>query len=372
MSIITHPNTATSQTSRLTELVRIATKYTEAGFGVIPIRERGKAPRSNTLVYSSPLRTPDDVLRALPFHGEHQNLGVVPQHHLVVDIDLDVEVGKDGYASLATLEDNIGILPETATVTTGRGGKHLYYLLPDGFADNLAFNLTTYPGIDFISTKRHVIAPPSIHKNGTPYAFAPGHELGKIEIAIAPTPLLHLLSRGPTRPTSRKTPKSGRHSIAPTSSPDGADMNVVQLGCAFVAEQVGKEMIDEESWYAMAGISAHAEGGRDWFHQISSNDPRYNEAETNAKLDHAFAACRLHGARRRSALRGSAEACLLSARQRTRHGAARGGTHRALPVPPVMDRRRRSPAPRTARHQQGRGPSRPQARHCLRTTWRNP
>src|SRR5581483_10140535 len=43
---------------------------------------------------------------------------------------LDVDAGKDGLDTLATLEAQHGPLPDTATVETGGGGRHYYFRHP--------------------------------------------------------------------------------------------------------------------------------------------------------------------------------------------------------------------------------------------------
>ena len=98
----------------------------------------------------------------------------------IVVLDVDVGPGKDGMASLAELEQEIGGLPETLTVRTGSGGLHFYFVAPDeGLEGRIGFR----PGLDVLSEKRYVVAPPSMHPSGAQYAFE-----GNVSIGLAPMP----------------------------------------------------------------------------------------------------------------------------------------------------------------------------------------
>lgn len=52
----------------------------------------------------------------------------------IVVFDLDEKNGKSGRADIAHLAQQLGPLPETATVTTPSGGEHRYFELPAGTA----------------------------------------------------------------------------------------------------------------------------------------------------------------------------------------------------------------------------------------------
>lgn len=49
---------------------------------------------------------------------------------VVIDVDIDVECGKNGEKSLAGLVAQYGPLPHTAQVRTPRGGRHIYFRHP--------------------------------------------------------------------------------------------------------------------------------------------------------------------------------------------------------------------------------------------------
>ena len=58
---------------------------------------------------------------------------------LVVDIDTTEGHGDDGYASLAELEACNGIIPDTLSVTTPSGGRHLYCNYPEELSTRQTF-----------------------------------------------------------------------------------------------------------------------------------------------------------------------------------------------------------------------------------------
>jgi hypothetical protein len=92
------------------------------------------------------------------------NFGIATGGRLLV-VDFDPKNG--GMASLDKLESE-GLLPETYIVETGSGGRHLYYLIPDGVEiKNSAGKLA--PGVDIRGDGGYVVAPYSVHASKLPY-----------------------------------------------------------------------------------------------------------------------------------------------------------------------------------------------------------
>lgn len=84
----------------------------------------------------------------------------------IVVVDLDVKPGKNGIESLDALNLD---LPPTAVVTTGSGGRHLYFAHPGGSVPCSSGKLGL--GIDVRGDDGYVIAPPSRHVSGGVYAW---------------------------------------------------------------------------------------------------------------------------------------------------------------------------------------------------------
>lgn len=97
---------------------------------------------------------------------------------VVIDEDRDEEKGLDGYDSVLQWEMENGELPETARTITGRGGYHLYYHYTGNDIRNRAGILD---GVDVRGEGGYVVAPPSVHPNGTEYIW----ELAPEDVQLA-------------------------------------------------------------------------------------------------------------------------------------------------------------------------------------------
>lgn len=90
-------------------------------------------------------------------------------HLVVIDEDLDEDKGLDGIQKVMDWQRATGKqLPETLMAITGRGGNHLYYRYEGNDIKNRAGLLE---GVDVRGEGGYVIAPPSVHPNGTEYQW---------------------------------------------------------------------------------------------------------------------------------------------------------------------------------------------------------
>lgn len=106
-------------------------------------------------------------------------------------LDVDVADGKRGDETLAELIDAYGPLPDTYEVVTGSGGRHIYFAWPHGQTIRNSASGRLGPGLDVRGEGGFVVAPPSIHANGTAYeleasstvdlAHSPGWMLAKLD-----------------------------------------------------------------------------------------------------------------------------------------------------------------------------------------------
>lgn len=82
----------------------------------------------------------------------------------LVVVDVDVAIPDDptqiAWETITVLED-LGLLPDTATVITGSGGMHLLYAHPGGRIPNGAGKLG--PKVDIRGDGGYIVAAPSIH-----------------------------------------------------------------------------------------------------------------------------------------------------------------------------------------------------------------
>lgn len=81
-----------------------------------------------------------------------------------------VVVDLDGAAGVASLKEILGedVLNSTMTVQTGSGGIHLYYKSNGRTLPNTVKSL---PGVDVRGDAGHVVAPPSLHSQGSRYVW---------------------------------------------------------------------------------------------------------------------------------------------------------------------------------------------------------
>ena len=154
--------------SGLSPLGRAAVEYTERGFAIIPLVPVGKVPaiEGGLKNWSD---NPDDAAK---YWAERPsaNIAVVcgsPSHN-VIAIDLDCHGGPDGRETLKAWEAEHGELPETVSVITGSGGKHLLYRVRESFAKFENAQM----GVDVRAEGSYIVAPPSIHPNGEPYEWS--------------------------------------------------------------------------------------------------------------------------------------------------------------------------------------------------------
>jgi putative DNA primase/helicase len=115
----------------------------------------------------------------------------------IVVLDIDPRHGGD--EALAALETDNGPLPPTWRFLTGGGGEHIVFRHPGGAVKNSAGAIA--PGIDVRADGGYIVAPPSLHVGGRPYAISVDHHPDDIALAALPDWLLNLV----TEPTSAKT-----------------------------------------------------------------------------------------------------------------------------------------------------------------------
>lgn len=127
-----------------------------------------------------------------------------PPRHLI-GIDLDIKSSTDSVAELQHLAlRHLFTIPETVTVLTPSGGRHLWLTgPPDTVVPNSAGRLA--PGIDVRGTGGYLVGPGSVTAHGA-YRLAPG--TAHLPPAPCPRALMRLITP-PARP--RSTPEPAAH-----------------------------------------------------------------------------------------------------------------------------------------------------------------
>jgi putative DNA primase/helicase len=101
---------------------------------------------------------------------------------------LDIDPRHGGDETLADLEREHGPLPATWRFLTGGGGEHVLFRHPGRNVANSAGALG--PGIDVRGDGGYIVAPPSRHICGRPYAISVDHHPEDVPLADAPDWLL--------------------------------------------------------------------------------------------------------------------------------------------------------------------------------------
>jgi len=101
----------------------------------------------------------------------------------VVDVDVDLEKGVDGWGTLEEMTKEGHRLPATVRSNSPRGGAHFFYSGLEGWPAN---KNDFRNGIDIRSAGYYVILPPSIHPNGKQYAWHEGAKPGEVALGLFP------------------------------------------------------------------------------------------------------------------------------------------------------------------------------------------
>jgi putative DNA primase/helicase len=148
----------------------------------------------------------------------------------VVDFDAGVDADTGEILDAEELIDNLERaietkLPETWSVATPRGGRHLYFQLPPNVAiGNRGELLGKRSRIDVRGTGGYVCLPPSARPDGKAYAWLTAPKIKGELPAKAPQALINcILRQGKFEPGDRPTPagEAGRGRAAPRAGDDG-------------------------------------------------------------------------------------------------------------------------------------------------------
>lgn len=140
-------------------MLKEALDYLKQGYSVIPLHKRSKIASVEWKIYQSRLPTVDELVAW--FDNRDVNLGIITGSvSKVVVVDVDEERGGNALAMFNRFSTDM-------IARTGKG-YHLYYKHPGWLVEN---QVDIQPGIDIRADGGYVVAPPSIHANGTTYSW---------------------------------------------------------------------------------------------------------------------------------------------------------------------------------------------------------
>ena len=209
-----------SMTQHEDSLLASALQYARDGWPVLPLHgikhgrctcgkvscsAPGKHPRTNNGVKDA--TTEETTIRKWWTQWPHANIGIATGEGSGLLV-LDVDPRHGGDESLKQLEVNHGSIPHTIETITGGNGRHFCFRYPLGVkVANSVGKLG--PGLDIRSTGGFIVAPPSRHVSGKPYAWKDGQAPGQIALAELPNWLLDRL-QVPERNNSPLTITDGK------------------------------------------------------------------------------------------------------------------------------------------------------------------
>lgn len=133
----------------------------------------------------------DPNVLAAWFERERWNVGIATGAVSGIVV-LDIDPRHGGEEALVALEAEHGPLPPTWRFLTGGDGEHIVFRHPGGTVKNSAGRIG--PGIDVRGDGGYIVAPPSLHISGRPYAISVDHHPDEVALAPLPHWLLNLLA----------------------------------------------------------------------------------------------------------------------------------------------------------------------------------
>lgn len=154
----------------MNELKEAALQYAKIGLAVFPLIEKDKKPITQN-GFKDATTDPATIERWWKAHP-NANIGIATGQMsggiVAIDMDVDKEKDKDGYHTfLKWCADNYLVLPDSWLSITGRGGYHLIYKSTFPVPSKIGW----LEDVDIRADGAYIVAPPSVHPNGTHYQW---------------------------------------------------------------------------------------------------------------------------------------------------------------------------------------------------------
>ncbi len=219
--------------------------------GKTKTRQLGKSPLDKSWTTRF-YRTPKVIERCIK---ENRNMGVrLRTSELVIDVD-PRNGGDEGFANLC---HDVGLdVHAYPTVVTGSGGLHLYGKKPADLP--IVDTLKNYPGVEFKSKNRQVLAAGCVHPNGKLYLFHEDRPSLEDGLPDFPKGLYRMIARP-------------QHSILK----GGGQYGIEELATALDALEP-EDFKSHDEWLQLMMACHHATNGdgRDIFVEWSARDPDF-------------------------------------------------------------------------------------------------
>jgi len=199
------------------DMLAVALAYLDRGFSVVPQRAGDKKPCVRWKPFQERLPTREEVTDWLTCQFPDAGLAVVlgPVSNLFV-IDVD---GPEAHAALIA---RLGAEPVAPKVISGSGKPSRFHLFFRHPAVATRAKITPWhPKLEFRGNKGIVVLPPSRHKSGLRYQWAPGQSLDDVALPEVPAAVLAALSE-------RAAEDAGQHQQPAKPVLSSPELNQVQ------------------------------------------------------------------------------------------------------------------------------------------------
>jgi hypothetical protein len=206
--------------------VEVADALYRIGWNVFPQRPRTKHPYIRWSMYHHE-RPTWEFLRD-KFH-QFPDAGVVVAPGPVSDLFV---IDVDGPEARAELERRLGSIPQVPKVLSGSGMPdrfHLFFRYPPGIATKPVIT-PWHPKLEFRGFKGLVVLPPSTHKSGHSYRWAPGQSLSELPLTAPPDIVVAALRENASSRESRAPRR--RETSSPCRRGGSVAMPIAELDCA--------------------------------------------------------------------------------------------------------------------------------------------
>lgn len=219
--------------TELSVLGRAAIEYAKRGLAVFPLAERDKVPCIAGGFKNA--TTDPEQIAAFWKHRPNANIGIATGGMsgglVVIDCDYDEARGEDGMRTVRSFEAANGEFPDSACVSTPRGGEHLYFLTDEPFD----CSVNSDEGVDIRADGGYVVAPPSIHPNGGMYEW--DMDIDDYGIQKADASVLAFIRK-------LQGEKKGKHFVMPETIGKGERNDTIfKLACSMQSKGEQDEMI---------------------------------------------------------------------------------------------------------------------------------
>ena len=154
----------------MNELKEAALNYAKIGLAVFPLIPRDKKPLTEN-GFKNATTDPGKIEDWWTIHPD-ANIGIATGQMsngvCAIDMDVDTDEGKDGYHAFTRwCDENYLMLPDSWLSITGRGGYHLFYRSTFPVPSKIGW----LEDVDIRADGAYIVAPPSVHPNGTRYEW---------------------------------------------------------------------------------------------------------------------------------------------------------------------------------------------------------